>query len=95
MPDWGFANLLLTKANQPNRSVSPATGSRLPAFIVRRTIVNDVVQGIIIGGVLAFITFQTLARAYVTTVDGWTTMYGCGEPGYGILLRAACGYEFM
>jgi hypothetical protein len=53
-----------------------------------------VVQGIIIGGVLAFITFQILAHAYVTKVNGWTTMYGCGEPGNGILLRAACAQTF-
>ncbi len=84
----------MTNANQPHRSDGPATGSRLPAFIVRRTIVNDVVQGIIIGGVLAFITFRILAHAYVTNVNGWTTMYECGEPGNGILLRAACAYEF-
>jgi hypothetical protein len=84
----------MTNANQPHRSDGPATGSRLPAFIVGRTIVNDVVQGIIIGGVLAFITFRILAHAYVTNVNGWTTMYECGEPGNGILLRAACAYEF-
>jgi len=52
------------------------------------------VQGIIIGGILAFITFQILARAYVTQVNGWTTIYGCGEPGNGILLRGACGAIF-
>ena len=46
------------------------------------------------GGVLAFITFQIIAHAYVTTINGWTTMFGCGEPGNGILLRAACAKEF-
>ncbi len=61
----------------------------------RRTIVSDVVQGIIIGGVLGFITFQILAHAYVTKVNGWTTMFGCGEPGNGILLRGACAITFM
>ena len=84
----------MTNANQPHRSGSQTTGSRLPAFIVRRTIVNDVVQGIIIGGVLGFITLRILAHAYVTKVNGWTTMYGCGEPGNGVLLRAACAYQF-
>ena len=68
----------MTNGTQPHRSDGPATGSRLPAFIVRRTIVNDVVQGIIICGVLAFITFRILAHAYVTNVNGWTTMYECG-----------------
>ena len=55
---------------------------------------SDVVQGIIVGGVLAFITFQILANAYVTKVSGWTTMFGCGEPSNGFLLRAACANEF-
>jgi hypothetical protein len=85
----------LTNANQSNRSGSATTGSRLPGFIVRRTVVNDVVQGIIIGSVLGFITLQILAHAYVTKVNGWTTMYGCAQPGNGILLRAACAYQFM
>lgn len=61
---------------------------------MRRTITADIVQGIIIGGVLAFISFQIIAHADVTKVNGWTTMFGCGEPGNGILLRAACANEF-
>lgn len=61
----------------------------------RRIIVSDVVQGIIAGGVLAFITFQILAHAYVTKVNGWTTMVGCSEPGNGILLRGTCAGVFM
>ncbi|MCX5772053.1 MAG: DUF1214 domain-containing protein [Candidatus Hydrogenedentes bacterium] len=56
----------------------------------RRTIVSDVVQGIIIGGVLAFITAQIIMNAYVTTVNGWTTIFGCGELGNGMLFKAAC-----
>jgi hypothetical protein len=67
----------------------------LLALLWRRNIVSDVVQGIIIGGVLAFTTFQIIAHAYVTKVNGWTTMFGCGEPGNGILLRAACANEFI
>ena len=60
------------------------------AGILRRTIVGDVVQGVIVGGVLAFITFQILTNANVTTVNGWSTIVGCGVPGDGILLQAAC-----
>ncbi|MDB6082902.1 MAG: hypothetical protein JWN43_783 [Gammaproteobacteria bacterium] len=60
----------MTNANQPRRSRDPTAGSRLLAFLLRRTIVSDVVQGIIVGGVLAFITFQVLAHAYVTKVNG-------------------------
>jgi len=60
------------------------------ASMFRRTIVSDVVQGIIIGGVLAFITAQIIMNAYVTTVNGWTTIFGCGELGNGMLFKAAC-----
>jgi hypothetical protein len=65
------------------------------AFLWRRTIFLDVVQGILIGAGLAFITIYILGSAYVTKVNGWTTMFGCGEPGNGILLRAACGVTFL
>jgi len=58
--------------------------------MVRRNIVSDIVQGIIVGGVLAFITFQILTKTYVTTAGGWTTILGCGEPGNGMLFKAAC-----
>ena len=84
----------MTNASEPHRPQRTATRFRLAAFIVKRAIVSDVVQGIIIGGVLAFITFKIIASAYVTKVDGWTTMFGCSEPGNGILLRGACASEF-
>ena len=71
------------------------TRERIFAIMFRRTIVSDVVQGLIIGGVLGFITFWILAHAYVVNVNGWTTMYGCSEPGNGILLHAACGVVYM
>ncbi len=60
----------------------------------RRTIVSDIVQGMIVGGVLAFITFQILTNTYVTKVNGWTTMFGCGEPDNNILLRGVCANKF-
>ncbi len=52
------------------------------------------VQGLIVGGVLGFITFKIIAHAYVASVNGWTTMVRCGEPRNGILWRAACASEF-
>ena len=61
----------------------------------KRTTITDVVQGIIVGGGLGFITFEILAHAYITKVNGWTTMFGCGEPGNSILLRGACAGVFM
>ena len=64
-------------------------------FSPKRTVFLDVIQGILIGAGLAFITIFILPKAYVTKVNGWTTMAGCGEPGNGILLRGACAITFM
>jgi Uncharacterized conserved protein len=50
---------------------------------------TDVLQGILIGGGLAFVTAQIYARIKAKKIDGWITMYGLGEPGNGMLLRAA------
>jgi hypothetical protein len=84
----------MTNSNETRRSQYRSGVSKLPAFLWQRNIVSDIVQGIIVGGVLGFITFQIIAHAYVTKVNGWTTMYGCGEPGIGIVLRGACGAIF-
>jgi len=66
------------------------------AFLWRRNTVSDVVQGIIAGGVLALVTVLIIIPiAYASGVNGWVTLYGCGEPGNGIFLRAACGVVFM
>ena len=55
---------------------------------------SHVVQGSIVGGVLAFITanimMNAVVKAMTTTVNGWSTTLKCGQPGNGILLRAAC-----
>lgn len=52
-----------------------------------------IVQAIIIGGVLAFLTAIIIMNAVIktmtTTVNGWSTTLKCGQPGNGILLRAA------
>ncbi len=66
-----------------------------PTHIYTRTITSDVVQGILVGVALAFITLLLIGNAYVTKVNGWTTMFGCGEPGNGILKRAACAVIFL
>jgi len=54
-----------------------------------RIIRNDVIQGILIGAGLAFVTAQIYARIKAKKVNGWITMFGLGEPGNGMLLRAA------
>ncbi len=55
---------------------------------------SHAVQGIIVGAVLAFLTAQIIMNAVVkamtTTVNGWSTTTKCGQPGNGILIRAAC-----
>jgi hypothetical protein len=59
-----------------------------------RTVRNDVVQGILIGWELAFVTAQMFARVRATKINGWITMLGCGLPGNGMLLRAAHAQVF-
>ena len=59
-----------------------------------RSIVTDVWQGIVVGAVLGFITAQILARFWAVKVNGWSTMFGCGVPGNGMLFRAACAQLF-
>jgi hypothetical protein len=54
-----------------------------------RTVRSDVIQGILIGFGLAFVTAQVYARMKAQKVNGWITMFGLGRPGNGMLLRAA------
>jgi len=58
-------------------------------FTASRTLRSDVVQGILIGFALAFVAAQIYARIKAIKVNGWITMFGLGEPGNGMLLRAA------
>ena len=80
--------------NQPGPAQKLSGVSRLLAFLLRRTIANDVVLGIIVGTVLAFFTGILVIAAEVhamhTSVNGWETTLKCGRPGNDILLRAAC-----
>ncbi len=67
------------------------------AFILNpssRNVRNDVIQGFFIGFGLAFITIQILARIKATKVNGWTTMFRCGEQGISFVSRAACALVF-
>lgn len=59
-------------------------------FTAARTVPSDVVQGLLIGYGLALVTMYSYARLKaIRTVNHWVTMFGCGEPGNGPLLRAA------
>ncbi len=60
-----------------------------------RTVQSDVLQGILIGFGLAFVTAQIYGRIKATKVNGWITMYGCGNPGNGMFLRAAHASIFL
>ncbi|HEX4205880.1 MAG TPA: DUF1214 domain-containing protein [Ktedonobacteraceae bacterium] len=54
---------------------------------------SHIIQGIIVGAVLAFLTANLMMnaamKAMTTTVNGWSTTTRCGQPGNGLLLRAA------
>jgi hypothetical protein len=80
-----------------NQTPRPQASERVVRSIGRRSIVSDVVQGIIAGGVLAFFTANLVLKPEIhamhTTVNGWSTTLKCGKPGNGILLRAACAMD--
>jgi hypothetical protein len=54
---------------------------------------SGVVQGVIIGATLAFLTailiMNGVARTITTTNNGWRSIRDVGQPGNGILVRAA------
>jgi hypothetical protein len=58
------------------------------ADLSSRTLQNDVIQGVLIGFGLAFVSAQIYARIKATKVNGWITMFGLGEPRNGMFLRA-------
>jgi hypothetical protein len=55
---------------------------------------SGVVQGVIIGAALAFLTailiMNVVVRGITTTVNGWSSIRKCGQPSNGVLVRAAC-----
>src|SRR2546428_4892467 len=70
---------------------------RFLARVHKRTVAVAVL-GLIVGGVLAFVTGGVLvdreAKGMQMTVDGWSTVRQCGEPGNDILLKAACARDW-
>jgi len=58
-------------------------------FTNPRNVRTDILQGFLIGFGLAFVTAQIYARIKATKVNGWISMFGLGEPGNGMFLRAA------
>jgi hypothetical protein len=59
-----------------------------------RTLRNDLVQGFLVGFGLSLVTAQIFARIKATKVNGWTTIFRCGVPCNGMLMRAACAQVF-
>jgi hypothetical protein len=55
---------------------------------------NDLVQGFFVGFGLAIVTIEIFARIKTTRINGWITLFGCGLPGNGMLMRAACARIF-
>ncbi len=68
---------------------------RLIFFPQPRTVSSDLIQGALIGFGLAFVSAQIYARIKATKVNGWITMFGLGEPGNGMFLRAAHAQLFL
>jgi hypothetical protein len=54
---------------------------------------SGVVQGVIMGAALAFLTtiliLDAVAKSETTTVNGWSSIRKAGQPGNGLLMRAA------
>jgi hypothetical protein len=86
-----------SNANPYGRPQPLSGSSRLQAFLLRRTVVSDVLQGVIFGGVLAFVTVRLVispeVQAIHTTANGWSTTLACGRRGNGVLRRAACARD--
>jgi hypothetical protein len=55
---------------------------------------SGIVQGLIIGATLSFLTailvMNGVATTLTSTVNGWRSIRKVGQPGNGILVRAAC-----
>ena len=60
------------------------------ASILKTASDSHAVQAIIIGAVLAWFTLEIFAWIKATKFNGWITIFGCGVPGNGMLLRAVC-----
>ena len=63
-------------------------------FVQTRLVRTDVIQGILVGFGLAIAMAYITAKIKSKKVNGWSTMLGCGAPGNGMLMRAACTLAF-
>ncbi|HWC97059.1 MAG TPA: DUF1214 domain-containing protein [Candidatus Sulfopaludibacter sp.] len=58
------------------------------------TLRSALVPGFFVGFGLAVVTIEIVARVKATRVNGWVTIFGCGDPGNGMFMRAACARIF-
>ena len=86
-----------------SRWIAASVAIGLVVFIVERrvlgnqpdrSLITDIWQGLVVGAVAGFITAQIVARLWAVKVNGWTTMFGLGVPGNGMVFRAACAQLF-
>jgi hypothetical protein len=63
-------------------------------FPASLTLSNALVQGFFVGLGFAVVTVEIIARIKATRINGWITVFGCGEPRNGMFLRAACARIF-
>ncbi|MFA0816630.1 MAG: DUF1214 domain-containing protein [Anaerofustis sp.] len=63
-------------------------------FIQTRLIRTDVIQGVLVGFGLAIATAYLISKFKSKKTNGWSTLYGCGEPDSNFLQRAACALAF-
>ncbi len=56
---------------------------------------NAIIQGVLIGFGLAFVSAQIYARIKAKKVNGWITLYDLGRPGNNMFLRAAHAQLFL
>ncbi len=65
----------------------------MTAHLIAWVASSGVVQGVIIGATLAFLTtilvLDAVARAETQTVNGWSSVRRAGQPGNRLLVRAA------
>jgi len=64
------------------------------AFPASLTLRSALVEGFLIGFGLAVVTIEIIARVKAARINGWITIFGCGDPGNGMFLRAACARIF-
>ena len=59
------------------------------AWVAGSGIVQGLIMGLAFGYLTAVVVLNAVARSQTTTVNGWSSIRGAGQPGNGIVMRAA------